>query len=365
MKLKLLLLALFFCFCGCSSKKPAVPPRTFPVIVDKAIQRDVPVNLSAIGTVSSPWLVEVRSQVSGKLLETHAGEGAHVNIGDLLFVIDAAPFQAELDKAVATLAKDEALLEFAKKKVERYVELAKKDYVSALNYEQFQTDVKTITAQVELDKAAVKTAEINLAYTHIASPSVGRVGRLPVDAGNLVSPTDATPLTYIRQISPINVKFSVPQKDFLRIQDKGLHCHLPVQAILKEHPEPITNGMLTFVDNTFDTSTGTVELKASFPNTDRLLWPGEFVRVLLNLGMINNAILVPSAAIQYGQPGTYLYVVKEDNTVELRVVKVGEEIEEYFVIYEGVQPGEIVVTDGQINLRNGASVVVQTKDPAT
>ncbi|MDP1834989.1 MAG: efflux RND transporter periplasmic adaptor subunit [Chlamydiales bacterium] len=359
----LIALAISLASCYACSKGPQMPPRVFPVVTDEVIQRDVPIYLNAIGNISSPWLVEVRPQITGQLLETHAREGREVEVGELLYVIDPAPFQAELDKAKATLEKDEAQLEFAKKKLERYEQLAKKDFVAALTYDQFQTDVKSFAAQVELDRATVKAAAINLGYTQITSPVVGRIGAMPVDNGNIVSPNDTIPLTYVRKMDPINVKFTLAQKDFQKLQDLGLSRHLPLEVLLSDATTPITGGTLTFVDNTFDTTTGTVMLKGSFPNRERLLWPGEFVRVRVLIETRRDAILVPSAAIQYGQPGSYIYVLKPDNTVELRVVKLGEELDGHFVVLDGVQPKETVITDGQINLRNGAAVIVTKKEP--
>jgi multidrug efflux system membrane fusion protein len=345
------------CFYSCQEAPQGPQQRLFPVRVTPVLERDTPIYLEVIGNVVASTTVQIKSQVSGKLIEALVTEGQEVQQDDLLFIIDKASFQANVDKARATLQKDEASLQFAKKKVERYAELVKKDYVATLSFEEFQTNVKTYEAQVAIDKAELQAAEILLNYCSIHSPLHGKASELQSYPGNLVSPTDTTPLIEIRQIAPIDVQFALAQQDFDKVR-QFFGSNAIKFEVLAEATAPIAEGKVNFIDNHIDLGTGTIILKGSFPNTDKQLWPGQFVNVRLILKIEKNAILVPVAAIQQGQQGPFVYILKPDQTVELHVVKLGEQLEEHRVIYADLSSKDLVVTDGQLNLRQGAKVTV-------
>lgn len=345
-------------FVGGCHEPPHMPERVFPVKVGEVIQRDTPIYFEIIGNVLAPRIVEVRPQITGLLIQAHIEQGQDVTEGQLLYSIDPAPFKAALDKTKAVLSKDQAQLAFSKKKVERYETLKEKEYVSALNYEQFQTDVQTIAAQVASDQADVDTATINLDYTAIHAPMSGRISQFNIDPGNLVSPTNTTALTEIRQIDPIDIQFAISQADFQRLQARFARGEMSFDVLVPELKEPLTGGAVYFVDNHISLTTGTVLIKGRINNQTRKLWPGIFVRVRLLLSTKPNALLVPVSAVQYGQQGPYVYVVKADKTVELRKVTLGETVDNLLMIDEGVSPKEIVVTDGQLNLRPGVTIQV-------
>lgn len=365
--LKIFFISISFCFLtasfwGCSTGSPP-PARAFPVIVAEVIQEDVPIYMEAIGNVYSWATVQIKAQVSGKLLKAHVQQGQDVKKGDKLFTIDPKPYKASLEKVKAILQKDEATLSFSKQKVTRYIDLLKKNYVAQLTYDQYATDVKTLEAQVAFDKADVDLNTINLAYCFIISPIDGRISQFNVDPGNIVSPSDTSPITEIRQITPANVQFSLPQKDFQELK-KIFSQTIKFDVLLQDSKTPIQTGEVYFIDNHIDLSTGTILLKGKVENIDRSLWPGEFVRVRMLLKTTPQAILVPQGAVQIGQQGKYVYVLKQDNTVELRLVTTGVRYHKNIVIEKGLNPHDIVVVDGQINLRPGVKVTVTTPNPS-
>lgn len=340
---------------GCQSP-PKPPQRIFPVKVSEVVQREVPIYFEIIGNVISPQVVQLRPQITGMLIEAHVKQGQDVTEGQLLYSIDPAPFKATLDRAKAILTKDQAQLDFSKKKVERYEALKEKDYVSALSYEQYQTDVLTITSQVASDQADVDAAAINLAYTEIRSPMTGRISSYLVDPGNVISPSNI--LTEIRQIDPIDIQFSLSQRDFQRLQDRFAGQTMDFDILIPNVKEPLAGGKVFFVDNHLSLATGTVLVKGRIDNAARTLWPGLFVRVRLLLENEPHGLLVPVAAVQFGQQGPYVYVLKDDQTVELRRVTLGETVDEQRLIKSGLKAGETVVTDGQLNLSPGVKVQV-------
>lgn len=359
-----IVLVIFLALLSACSGRQGPPPRVFPVETAPAIQKDTPLYLTLMGHIIAHRNVDIRPQISGKLLQTHVEDGQDVKEGELLYTIDPAPFQAALDKAKASVKKDQAQLDFAQAKVKRYEELVKKDFVSALSYEQYQSDVKAFTAQIAADQAETAIAEVNLGYCQIRAPIDGRLGELPIDPGNIVAPTDQRPLTTLRQIAPTDVTFAISQRDFGRLQKLGQSEKMLFDVLLPKEREPVEQGQVFLIDNAFSQQTGTVQMKGTIPNHKKLLWPGEYVRVRLLLQTLPNAILVPTEAIQYGQLGAYLFVWKPDSTVDLRWVEVGEEIEGMQVVRKGVEAGEIVVTNGQLNLRQGAKTHVVKKEQA-
>jgi multidrug efflux system membrane fusion protein len=245
---------------GCQRSKAPPPEHTVPVVVEEAVATDVPLFIDVIGNVYSPMTVEIRPQISGKLLSAHVNQGDDVLKGQLLYSIDPDPFQAVLDKARATLIKDEALLEYAKSTLERYKDLVKKDYVSKLNYDQYVSNFAAAKAQVESDLADIRTAEINLGYTSIFSPIDGRMSGYTVDPGNIVSPTDTNPLTTVRQITPIHVYFYLPQSDFQKVKDLPSFDQLTFDATVPGLADHEVNGRVFFVDNNINLQTGSILL---------------------------------------------------------------------------------------------------------
>ena len=357
-----------------ASGKPAVqdPGRrpAVPVMVGTIGQKTMPVQLRAIGNVQSYSTVAVKTQVGGELQHVYFKEGQEVHKGDLLFTIDPRPFEAQLKQAEANLARDLAQLENAHLEARRYADLVKKAYVAQEQYDQTRTTAAALEATVRADQAAVENAKLQLSYCSIRTPIDGRTGNLLVHAGNIVKANDTTPLApgpwgsspvsvplvVINQISPIYAAFSVPEQYLPEIKKRMAAEKLPVDAIILHDDKQPVRGELTFMDNAVDLTTGTIQLKATFPNHDKALWPGQFVDVLLTLATQPDAIVVPSQAVQMGQEGQYVFVVKPDLTVEFRSIVVDREVGAETVVKEGLQPGEKVVTDGQLRLVPGARV---------
>jgi membrane fusion protein, multidrug efflux system len=348
-------------FSGCSRQGEAVgpaaarPAMTVPVMVATAAQKTVPVEVHAIGNVQAYSTVTVKSQVDGEIEQVHFKEGQDVSKGDLLFTIDPRPFQAQLDQAEANLARDQAQAKNAVAQAGRYKSLYEAGIVSKDQYDQFQTNSEALAAAVRADQAAVETAKLNLNYCTIISPLDGRTGDLLIHAGNLVKSND-TSLLVINQIRPIYISFSVPEQYLPEIKKHMTDRRLAVLALYPDQKSNPAQGVLSFVNNTVDSTTGTILLKATFSNADRRLWPGQFVNVALRLTSQENATVVPSQAVQTGEKGDYVYVVKPDKTAEFRPVQPGTTFEGETVIEKGVQPGETVVTDGQLALYPGAKV---------
>lgn len=348
-----------------SEKKGSGTVTGMPVNVSTVVEKVVPVQLSAIGNVQAYSTVTVRAQVGGELNRVHFNEGQDVKQGDPLFTIDPRPFKSELKRAEANLKKDAIQAENTRKDTKRYADLIKEGLITQQQYDQIRANAEVLEAAVRADQAAVENARLLLAYSDIRSPINGRTGNLMVHAGNLVKANDTSPLVTINQISPIYVAFSVPQQNLPEIKKYMAAGKLKVEAIIPNSDGPPSQGILSFIDNTVDPATGTILLKAIFPNKDKTLWPGQFANVVLTLTLQSNAIVVPSQAVQSGQQGQYLFIVKPDLTVESRPVVVGREVDQEAIIEKGVQPGEKVVTDGQIRLSPGAKVQIKSSPSAT
>lgn len=341
------------CYGGKSQppKKPAVP-----VTAAAVIQKTVPVQLTAIGNVEAYSTVSVKSQIGGILTRVHFKEGQDVNKGDLLFTIDPRPYEAALKQAEANLAKDTAQLENARVEVHRYEELVKKGYVAQQQYDQIRTNAASLEATVNADKAQVENAGLQLKYCYIYSPITGRTGNLIANEGNLIKANADNPMVVINQIQPVYVSFSVPEQYLAEIKKYMSDGKVKVEAIITKDEDHPVEGVLTFVDNAVDISTGTIKLKATFGNKDRRLWPGQFVNVIMTLTTQPNAVIVPSQAIQTGQKGQYVFLIKKDLTVEIRPVVIARTMNGEAVVERGLQPGDKVVTDGQLRLVPGAKV---------
>ncbi|HEX9256135.1 MAG TPA: efflux RND transporter periplasmic adaptor subunit [Candidatus Angelobacter sp.] len=345
---------------GCSGKKAqATGPGTVPVVVAIAQQKDVPVEVTAIGNVEAFSTVSVKSMVNGEITAVHFQEGQDVRKGQLLFSIDRRPFEAELHRLEGNLAKDSAQAQNAVVQARRYQALFKEGVVAREQYDQVQSNAEAMQAGVLADRAAVENARVQLQYTSIFSPIDGRTGNLLVHLGNVVKANDTPPLVVINQVKPIYVNFAVPEQYLADIKRYMAAGNLPVAASIPNDKAKPAEGKLRFVDNTVDPTTGTIKLKGTFANTDRKLWPGQFVNVVLKLATQANAVVVPSQAIQNGQQGQFVFVVKPDMTVESRPVVAGRTIEGQVVVDKGVQAGEKVVTDGQLRLSPGAKVEIK------
>ena len=330
-----------------------------PVTVASVMQKNMPLQLEIVGSVDAYSTVSVRAQITGTVTQVHFKEGQDVKQGDLLFTIDTRPLEAALKQAEANLAKDVAMLANAREQARRYAELIKKQYISQEQYDQIKTNAEALEAAAEADKAAVENARVQLSYCRIYSPVTGRTGSLLVNEGNLVRTNDATALVTINQVSPIYVTFPVPEQSLSEIKKRLSAGKLKVQAVIPQSEDRPEEGDLTFIDNTVDRTTGTIKLKGTFANADRRLWPGQFVKAVLKLADQPDAIIVPSQAVQTGQDGQHVFVVKPDLAVELRRVVVSRTLDGAAVIEKGVRPGEKVVTDGQFLLGPDSKVQVK------
>jgi membrane fusion protein, multidrug efflux system len=335
---------------GCTTKTAQTAPNfTVPVTVAKAVEKTVPFELTAIGSADAYSNVSIKAQVNAVLDEVHIKEGQFVEKGDLLFTLDARPFEAALAQAQANLARDKAQAELNDVQAKRYAELYKAGVAAKEQFDQMQANADAQQAAVRADEAAVESARLQLSYCKIYAPTSGRTGALQVYPGNIVKQNDVPVLIVINQVTPIYIDFSIPEQ-YLGLVDTFMkRGRLAVEATPYGDTKPET-GYLTFIDNTVDTTTGTIKLKATFENADHRLWPGQFSTVVLRLAEDENATVVPSQAVQTGQSGDIIWVVKADKTVEQRTVKVGRTAGSESVILSGVHPGEVVVTDGQLRL---------------
>jgi len=350
---------------GCGNKAPPTPPTPPPVPVTVAVaeQKTAPLEYRTFGTVQAHLSSAIKSQVNGLIEKIHFKEGEEVKEGQDLFTIDPKWLLALLAQAEANLARDAAQLKNAVKEAEREEELLKKGVVAPDISEAARTSANALEATLKADQAVIDSAKVQLSYCTIKSPIDGRMGQWLLDQGNLVKPNDQT-LAVVNQIKPIEVAFSVPQR-LLRIIKEEMPKHkLPVRALPRGQEDRPIAGELIFVDNTLDASTGTIALKATYPNADERLWPGEFVDVILTMKEEPGAILVPTRAIQTGQTGQYVFVVKADQSVELRPVIIERTLGVDSVVSKGLDAGETVVTDGQLRLANGLKVVIKAAPEA-
>jgi membrane fusion protein, multidrug efflux system len=373
---------------ACQQQQPksataASGPPPAPVSVVKATTESIPTEIRVVGAVDASSIVQVKSQVAGQLLRVGFTEGQNVRQGDLLFEIDPRPFEdalrqaeaavvrdrAQIAQGEASLARDAAQAEFARTDAQRYAELQKAGVVSKSQYDQSQTNARVSSeaaratqatidsakAALQADQAAVEAAKLNLSYCRIEAPISGRTGNLLVHAGNLVKANDV-PMVVIHRVAPIFVNFSVPEQHLAAVRRLSAAHKLPVRVFTRDNPNHAAVGVLSVIDNTVDSTTGTIKLKATFDNADARLWPGQFVNVVLTLDTIQNATVIPAAAVQAGQQGQMVYVVKPNNTAEMRIVTVSRTQGTKVIIEKGVEPGDTVVTDGQLRLFPGAPV---------
>jgi multidrug efflux system membrane fusion protein len=351
---------------GCSRAAKREAPGV-PVLVAKAMATNVPVRIDPppFGHVTAISTVTIHSQIGGTISAVNFKEGQEVKKGDLLFSIDPRPTQAALDAARAALERDMAQLDYAKINFAREQKLFDQKLISRDELDTNQASLDTLLGTVSADKAAITNALLNLEFCSIRSPVEGKTGSLQAFAGNVVKAPDDVLLT-INQIHPIDVAFAVPEQYLPEIQKQMLAKTLKASVTFENMTGPPPQGDLTFVDNSVDETTGTILLKATFPNEDDALWPGQFVQVTLTLSKLTNAIVVPSQAVQTGQNGPFIYVVKSDatnaeiKTVENRPVTNGITYENFTVVQKGLQAGETVVTDGQLRLAPGVKVSIKS-----
>ena len=336
--------------------------RTRPTItvgIAKATQGDVPITVSALGTVTPEATVSVVSRVTGQINAVNFSEGQLVKKGQLLATIDPAPFQAALDQAKGTLAQAEAVLAGARVDLDRYRTLLAQNSVAKQTYDDQVATVRQDTGTVVADKAAVETAQVNLNWTRIASPVTGRVGLRQIDAGNQVSANATTPIAVVTQIDPIDVIFAVPEDSIASIvRHANFGAGLPVTAFDRAGGAALAQGSLATIDNVIDTTTGTVKGKARFPNPNAALFPNQFVNVTVLVDTLKNQVIVPTTAIRHGPQGDFVYVLQTDSTVKVRQVKSGPSTGESTSIASGLSAGETVITEGGDRLRDGAAVTL-------
>ncbi len=361
----LVLLILWAIFGQHKAAKPAKIP-TVPVTVAKAAVRDVPLTIIALGAAQAWQGVTIRTQVNGKLVKVAFHEGSYVAKGALLAEIDPAPYRAVLLQAQGALKRDQALLAAARVDLKRYQTLVAQDSIAKQQVDTQAALVKQDEGTVLIDQGTVAAAQVNVNYCKIRSPVAGRVGVRLVDPGNIVSTSDTTGIVTVNQIMPIAVTFTVPQGDFQRLSDVSGNFTRPMatEALSQETGAPLSAGELSIADNHVDQTTGTVALKARFGNADKRLWPGQFVNVSLTLQTLAHATVIPAAAVNQGPKGAFAYVVGADKTVTARPLTVAATQDAIAVIKAGLQPGETVVTDGQMSLKPGSTVAIRQPNGA-
>jgi len=347
--------------CSCKGKEPEKPKGRppAPVSVVSAVTRTVPVFIEAIGTVESLSQVSIKSMINGEVTKVHFREGQDVSKGAILFTLDSRPYEASVKKAEADLARIRAQLATAKSNAERYGKLVKDGIVTSEQYESFRTLADSLEADMGAQKANIESLRVQLSYCTIRSPISGRTGNLLIHAGNIVKANDTASLVTINQIRPIAVGFSVPELELNRAKAVMANGELLAEAVPSGGSDAPEKGRVTFIDNAVDSATGTIKLKATFQNKDSKLWPGQFASVRLVFPPMKDAVAVPSQSVQIGQKGEYIYVVKDDMTVEMRVVRSGVKSGGFTVILDGVKPGEQVVSDGHLRLGPGTKVEIR------
>jgi multidrug efflux system membrane fusion protein len=336
----------------------AVP--AVPVTIAAAASRDVPIYLDALGTTSAANTVTIRSQITGTLQTVNFTEGQEVKQGDTLAVIDPRPLQATLTQAQAKKAQDQALLISAQKDLARFAELAKKDFATQQSLDQQQAKVDQLKATIDADQGAIDNAQTQLSYATITAPFNGRVGFRQVDAGNIVHPTDANPLTVLTQIKPSIVIFTLPQKNLGAVREAMLRGAVTVLAYDQDGAKQLATGELLLIDNQIDQLTSTIRLKARFPNDDSRLWPGEFVRIRAQIDAREHVVTIPPPALQRGPNGLYAWVIKSDNTAEQRNLDAQTVDGDTVIVSRGLKVGENVVVSGQYRLQAGTRVDAKT-----
>jgi multidrug efflux system membrane fusion protein len=355
---------------GCSSEsRTAVSAQTappgrggggaVPVAVGKVVRKTMALDLRVIGSVEPASTVEIRSQITGQLTAIGFKEGDDVKQGDVLFTLDRRPLEATLKQAEANLQRDIAQSANAEVQAQRLSDLAQRGIVSRDQLDTSKATAAALEGTIDADRAAVENARIQIQYATIAAPLSGRTGRLMVHEGSLIRANDTTPLVVVNQLSPINVTFAIPEAQLAPLKRYMQRGGVAIDVAPPSDPAARSTGRVTFIDNAVDPTTGTIKVKGSFTNSNHVLWPGQFVNVVLTLSEDRNAIVAPTAAVQTGQDGPYVFVVKTDQSAELRPVHVGRMVGDETIVTDGLQPDEVVVTDGHLRLTPGAKVTIR------
>lgn len=350
---------LFLGACSDNSAERGPRKRLAPVTVGKAEVMSVPVQIRTVGNIEAYQTAAVRAQVGGLIVEQRVRDGQAVAAGDVLFILDQRPYTAALKDAQGRLERDTALLKKAEDDLVRYTGLKQKDVVSQQQYDQANTDAKSLRASIKLSEAQIEQAKLQLEYATITAPFAGRVGSVLVNVGNVIKANDDRSLLVVNQVEPIYAVFSVPEQHLPAITARLGRQPLPVDAYLAGDDASPERGQLNSVENAVDRTTGTIRLKAIFDNKSNRLWPGQFVRCVLTMDQRDNVVTVPATAVQIGPQGPYVYVVKPDNTAEFRPVVTQETFEGKAIIAKGLSGGETVVTDGHIRLAPGMAMEIK------
>jgi multidrug efflux system membrane fusion protein len=362
--------ALLFTFClGCSSgdskqqKAQAAAPRTVSVAVAQVQQQDVPVYLTGLGTVTAFNTANIKSRVDGQIMQVNVREGQNVKQGELLIVIDPRPFQVQLEQMQAQLFKDQATLRDAKLNLDRYTALIPSGSIAQQQVDTQKATVDQLDGQVRTDQAQIDNAKLQIVYCHITAPFTGRIGLRQVDPGNIVHASDTTPMLILTQLQPIAVIFTLPEDQLQTVAKHMKNTALQVDAYSRDNQTKLASGKLQTIDNQIDQTTGTAKLKAVFDNADNQLWPNQFVNASLLLETRKNSTVLPTAAILRGPQGTFVYALKPDKTVEARTVAISLTQGNITTITSGLNPGDMVVTDGQDKLQTGSKVEPRNNGP--
>ncbi len=357
--MEILLVPLVFALlvCGCSSKKEKPPAPAVPVVVASSVEKTIPVQINAIGNVEAYQTISVKTQITGQITKVNFKEGQDVGKGHLLFELDCRTYMEAVKQAEANMARDAAQAKNAEAELERYTALLEDQFVTRQQYDQIRTNAAALEATLKADRAVIENNRVQVQYCSVYSPIGGRTGSLKVHQGNIVKANDVE-VVVINQIQPIYVTFSINENDLPTVKKYQANEKLKVEAFISKDERP-EQGLLTFIDNAVNKVTGTIILKGTFANHDKRLWPGQFVTVVLTLRKEPNAIVVPSQAIQTGQSGQYVFVVKPDLTADMRPVTIGATIGGETAIVKGIQAGERVVTDGQLRIIPGTQVTIK------
>lgn len=350
---------------GCGDKGAAPPdakesPPAVPVLTGQVVEKSMPLRLHAIGNVEPVASVAIKARVDALITRVHVRDGQDVVKGDPLFQLDSKPFESQMAHAQADLARDVAQLEHLQGQERRFRELRERKFVSPEAYAQVSANLRTLESTIKGDESEVERSRINLGYTTIRSPINGRAGKILLTEGNLVKANDTLSMVVINQLAPIYVSVAVPEQYLNEIQ--ALQKNAPLRVEVEFDKGKAVSGKLAFVDNSVDVTTGTIKLRALFSNDDKTLWPGQFVDSWVTLRDEDKALVVPTQALQMGPNGQYVYVVKDDSSVELRSVQVARVEGEQTVIADGLKPGETVVVDGASRVQPGARISVRAAD---
>lgn len=345
-----------------SADEERVSPRAAPVEVQLVTRRDLPIEVTAIGTVEATNTVSVLPQVGGRITRVAFVEGAFVESGDVLFTLDTRPYNASLAAAEAELNRSRAAVAQAAAETQRYDALAREGLASEQERQQRKAELDAAEASMQAARAAIASANLNVQFATIRAPIDGRTGALLVTVGNVVQAGGTNPLVVIRSLAPVKVSFNVPSPLLSKLRSDGGVLPLEVRATTRGPTPTTATGQLTFVDNSMDTQAGSLNLKATFANVDERLWPGDFVDVDLVLGTDEHVVVAPESAVAEGQQGAYAFVIDRDNVARLRQISIRRRTHEYVVVERGLEPGDRVVTNGALRLRDGTPVTVSVPE---